>query len=105
MLQALYERAIAEADRRRWNGEANAEVALRSFWAGYLDVLVSVMASILLCSGADWNEQRLQEIEVEAQATTFQRALKSVPASGEVWARYMRFLVRAHSTRYPLSAE
>ena len=42
MLQALYERAIAEADKRRWNGEANAEAALRSFWAGYLDVLVSL---------------------------------------------------------------
>ena len=57
------------------------------------------------CSGADRKTQRIQEIEVEIQATAFQRALKSVPASGEVWARYMRFLVLAYSTRYPLSAE
>ncbi|KZT64612.1 hypothetical protein DAEQUDRAFT_717745 [Daedalea quercina L-15889] len=76
VLQTLYERAIAEADKRRWNGEANAEAALRSFWAGYLDFL------------------RMQEVEVAAQSATFQRALKSVPTSGEVWARYIRFLER-----------
>lgn len=36
----LYERAIAEADKRRFGGEANAELALRTFWIGYLDSLV-----------------------------------------------------------------
>lgn len=36
----LYERAIAEADKRRFANEANAEAALRSFWTGYLDFLV-----------------------------------------------------------------
>ncbi|KAI0726224.1 RNA-binding protein Prp24 [Fomitopsis betulina] len=76
VVQGLYERAIAEADKRRWNGETTAEAALRSFWAGYLDVL------------------RIQEVEADVQATAFQRALKSVPASGEVWARYLRFLER-----------
>ncbi|KAH9925562.1 RNA-binding protein Prp24 [Fomitopsis serialis] len=76
VLQTLYERAIAEADKRRWNGEANAETVLRSFWIGYLDSL------------------RIQEAEKDVQAATFQRALKSVPASGEVWARYIRFLQR-----------
>lgn len=38
---ALYERAIAEADKRRFAGEANAEEALRSFWLGYVDYIVS----------------------------------------------------------------
>ena len=99
MLQALYERAIAEADRRRWNGEANAEAALRSCWAGYLDVLVGVLCTSR-CGKADRILQRIQEVDVEAQASAFQRALKSVPASGEVWARYMRFLVRGHGMRF-----
>lgn len=45
VVQGLYERAIAEADKRRWNGETTAEAALRSFWAGYLDVLVSTSVS------------------------------------------------------------
>ncbi|TFY58334.1 hypothetical protein EVJ58_g6483 [Rhodofomes roseus] len=76
VLQTLYERAIAEADKRRWNGGANAETALRVFWTGYLDF------------------SRIQGVEVEVQATIFQRALNSVPACGEVWARYMRFLER-----------
>ena len=31
---------IAEADKRRFAGEANAEEALRSFWTGYVDFLV-----------------------------------------------------------------
>lgn len=97
-MQALYERAIAEADRRRWSGESNAEAALRSFWAGYLDVLVGAPASHS-CKRANRVVQRIQEAEVEAQATAFQRALKSVPASGEVWARYIRFLVRGPIAR------
>lgn len=40
VLKTLYERAVAEADRRRWAGEAGAEEALRSFWTGYVDILV-----------------------------------------------------------------
>lgn len=40
VLPALYERAIAEADKRRWEGESIAEQALRTFWAEYLDLLV-----------------------------------------------------------------
>lgn len=42
ILTGIYERAITEAGKRRWNGEAVAEEALRSFWGGYLDFLVSV---------------------------------------------------------------
>ena len=40
MLKTLYERAISEADKRRFNGESGAEEALRSFWTGYVDFLV-----------------------------------------------------------------
>lgn len=37
----IYERAITEAAQRRFAGEAGAEEALRIFWIGYLDFLVS----------------------------------------------------------------
>ncbi len=40
---ALYERAIAEADKQRFAGEAHVEEALRSFWLGYVNYLVGVM--------------------------------------------------------------
>ncbi len=40
ILKALYERAITEADRRRFSGEANAEEALQAFWTAYVDLLV-----------------------------------------------------------------
>ncbi|KAH9926083.1 RNA-binding protein Prp24 [Amylocystis lapponica] len=79
VLGALYERAIAEADRRRFSGEAGAEDSLRAFWIGYVDFL------------------RTQDADPDVRAATFRRALKSVPVSGEVWARYIRFLVEAYS--------
>ncbi|PCH39752.1 hypothetical protein WOLCODRAFT_136486 [Wolfiporia cocos MD-104 SS10] len=74
VVQGLYERAITEADKRRWAGEAGAEEALPSFWAGYLDFI------------------RTQNVPVEKQEETCARALRSVPASGEAWARYIRLL-------------
>ena len=40
-LPALYERAIAEAAKRRFAGDLTAEAALRAFWTGYIDTLVS----------------------------------------------------------------
>ncbi|OCH91935.1 RNA-binding protein Prp24 [Obba rivulosa] len=79
VLKTLYERAIAEAAKRRFAGEAGAEEALRSFWIGYLDFL------------------RIQDVDDEISMATYNRALRSVPASGEVWARYMRFLERLDS--------
>lgn len=49
ILTALYERAIAEADKRRFANEPNAEEALRTFWHGYMDFLVrSVLQSSIL---------------------------------------------------------
>ena len=51
VLKALYERAIAEAAKRRFVGEPTAEEALRSFWIGYVDVLVS-KASCLQSPGS-----------------------------------------------------
>ncbi|KAM5538638.1 hypothetical protein V8D89_007667 [Ganoderma adspersum] len=76
ILQGLYERAITEADKRRFAGEANAEEALRSFWSGYVDLL------------------RTQAVEEEELLLVFRRALRSVPVSGELLARYIRFLER-----------
>lgn len=46
ILIGLYERAITEADKRRFDGEENAEMALRTFWLGYLDHLVSHMEAL-----------------------------------------------------------
>ncbi|KIO06213.1 hypothetical protein M404DRAFT_8926 [Pisolithus tinctorius Marx 270] len=37
VLTGVYERAVAEAAKRRFAGEVGAEEALRSFWIGYLD--------------------------------------------------------------------
>ncbi|KAL4250529.1 hypothetical protein ABKN59_002266 [Abortiporus biennis] len=76
VLTAMYERAIAETDKRRFAGEPNAEETLRSFWIGYVDTL------------------RLHNVEETQQSKVFQRATRSVPGSGEVWARYIRFLER-----------
>lgn len=42
VLKGLYERAIAEAARRRFQGEVGAEAMLGAFWGGYCDVLVRV---------------------------------------------------------------
>ncbi|GBE83236.1 predicted protein [Sparassis crispa] len=77
ILRTLYERAITEGDKRRFNGESDAEDALRSFWSGYIDFL------------------RTQDVDDEVQLTVLKRAMRSVPASGEVCARYLRFLERA----------
>jgi hypothetical protein len=40
VMKTVYERAIAEAAKRRFEGEMGAEDALRSFWTGYCDALV-----------------------------------------------------------------
>ncbi|CAA7261390.1 unnamed protein product [Cyclocybe aegerita] len=74
--RGVYERAIAEAGRRRFKGEAGAEEALRLFWAGYCDAL------------------RILEVGIDVELETYRRAVRSVPGSGEVWARYLRFLER-----------
>ncbi|KAI9057468.1 RNA-binding protein Prp24 [Trametes sanguinea] len=76
VLKTLYERAVAEADKRRFAGESGAEEALRSFWAGYVDFL------------------RQQDLEDDEQLLIYRRGLRSAPISGELYARYMRFLER-----------
>ncbi|KAH9890065.1 RNA-binding protein Prp24 [Cubamyces lactineus] len=76
VLRALYERAITEAAKRRFAGEPTAEAALRSFWIGYVDFL------------------RQQDAEDEEHLQVFRRGMRSVPASGDFYARYLRFLER-----------
>lgn len=39
-MNGVFERAITEAAKRRFNGQTGAEVALRAFWVGYCDALV-----------------------------------------------------------------
>ncbi|KAH7922022.1 hypothetical protein BV22DRAFT_1131760 [Leucogyrophana mollusca] len=75
-LKALYERAIADAAKRRFAGDPGAEDALRVFWAGYCDTL------------------RINGPDENSELHTLRRAVRSVPGSGEVWARYIRFLER-----------
>ncbi|KAI6044840.1 hypothetical protein EDC04DRAFT_2560886 [Pisolithus marmoratus] len=74
VLAGVYERAIAEAAKRRFSGEVGAEEALRSFWIGYLDF------------------SRTHGIEDREMTTLLRRATRSVPGSGEAWARYIRHL-------------
>ncbi|KAF8630909.1 hypothetical protein AX17_005267 [Amanita inopinata Kibby_2008] len=76
ILSTTYERALAEASRRRFDSEVGAETALRLFWAGYCDALRTLDAS--------W----------DVQLAILKRAVRSVPGSGEVWARYIRLLER-----------
>ncbi|KAF7346103.1 ATP-dependent DNA helicase PIF1 [Mycena sanguinolenta] len=77
LLSTLYERAIAEAAKKRFSGEQGAEEALRAFWAGYCDTT------------------RISEAGISVELALLQRAVRSVPGSGEVWARYLRCLERA----------
>ena len=43
--RGIYERAIAEAAKRRFNDEPGAEETLRVYWSGYGDVLVNYLLS------------------------------------------------------------
>ncbi|THH27765.1 hypothetical protein EUX98_g6425 [Antrodiella citrinella] len=81
VLGTLYERAITEADKRRFASEVNAEEALRAFWLGYIDFM------------------RINEADSEAQGRIFERAARSIPGCGEFWARYLRFLERTGHDR------
>ncbi|KAF5315056.1 hypothetical protein D9619_007334 [Psilocybe cf. subviscida] len=74
--RGVYERAIADAAKRRFAGEPGAEEALHVFWAGYCDAL------------------RILDAGIDVELAVLRRAVRSVPASGEVWARYIRFLER-----------
>lgn len=91
-LPALYERAIAEAAKRRFAGDLKAEAPLRAFWTGYIDVLVNSFLFYRIHHNL-LKRNFLQRIG-EAEKTVFTRASRSVPGSGEVWARFIRFLVR-----------
>ncbi|KIK95320.1 hypothetical protein PAXRUDRAFT_140954 [Paxillus rubicundulus Ve08.2h10] len=79
VLTGLYERAIAETAKRRFAGEHGAEQTLRMFWVGYLDFL------------------RAQGTDGDGMMHALHRATRSVPGSGEVWARYIRNLERTAS--------
>ncbi|KAH9985865.1 hypothetical protein BJV77DRAFT_1031067 [Russula vinacea] len=74
ILSNIHERAIAEAAKRRASGEASAEEALRLWWASYVDSM------------------RRNDAPSEQQLSLFQRSIRSVPGSGEQWAKYIRFL-------------
>lgn len=45
--RGIYERAIAEAAKRRFNNEPGAEEALRIFWSGYSDALVKHSSTLI----------------------------------------------------------
>ncbi|KAI9464990.1 hypothetical protein BJY52DRAFT_1247790 [Lactarius psammicola] len=74
ILSNIHERAIAEAAKRRAVGEVGAEEALRLWWGSYIDSM------------------RRNDAPVEQQLSLFRRSIRSVPGSGEHWAKYIRFL-------------
>ncbi|KAG1772332.1 hypothetical protein EDD22DRAFT_429843 [Suillus occidentalis] len=76
ILCGLYERGLAEASRRQFAGELGAERTLQMFWVGYID----------------FTNSQGQSVEL------WQRATRSAPGSGEVWARYIRFLERVQES-------
>jgi len=76
IVSTTYERAIAEAAKRRFKGEVAAEQMLRMFWAGYCDAL------------------RILDVAWDTQLTILKRAIRSVPGSGEIWARHIRLRER-----------
>ncbi|KAG5646531.1 hypothetical protein DXG03_003298 [Asterophora parasitica] len=76
VMNTVYERAVAQADVQRFTGEEGAEIALRMFWVGYCDSL------------------RINQAGPEVELTVLKRAVRSVPGSGEIWARYIRAVER-----------
>ncbi|KAF9046435.1 hypothetical protein BJ165DRAFT_1471732 [Panaeolus papilionaceus] len=74
--QGIHERAIAAAARKRFEGEYRADRYLGIFWISYVDAL------------------RIISPGMDIELRTYQRASRSVPGSGELWARYIRFLER-----------
>lgn len=76
ILCGLYERGLAEASRRQFAGELDAERKLQMLWIGYID----------------FTNSQGQSVEL------WQRATRSAPGSGEVWARYIRFLERVQES-------
>lgn len=92
VLSGAFERAIAEAAKQSFQGDVSAESALRSFWISYLDALVSQLNAyfprhVLI------NLKRINDADEDTELDALRRAVRSVPGSGEVWARFMRYLV------------
>ncbi|KIY44769.1 hypothetical protein FISHEDRAFT_50684 [Fistulina hepatica ATCC 64428] len=82
VLVGIHERAIAEAARRLFEGQPGAEEALRSFWTGLCDSLRKIHLR--------GHDAGLDDLDILA---VYGRAVRSVPGCGEIWARYIRFLV------------
>ncbi|KII83027.1 hypothetical protein PLICRDRAFT_180796 [Plicaturopsis crispa FD-325 SS-3] len=89
VLSGAFERAIAEAAKQSFQGDVSAESALRSFWISYLDAL------------------RINDADEDTELDALRRAVRSVPGSGEVWARFMRYLERSADPEvlYPADRE
>ncbi|CAK5284383.1 unnamed protein product [Mycena citricolor] len=79
ILSGIYERALAQAAKDRLSDPpvAGLEDVLQTLWTGYLDTA------------------RILRAGVEVELEILQRAVRSVPGSGNVWARYIRSLERA----------
>lgn len=89
--RGVYERAVAEAATRVLKDEPGAVLALESFWAGYLDSMVSSGCAPHFTKLT--SQQRQLEVGIDGEQELYQRAVRSAPGSGEVWARYIRYLV------------
>lgn len=98
VVRGLYEQSITEVEKRRFAGEGNAEHILRTFWLGYIDFLVrerrDSLFHVFLRLTCHRLDQRIQGVDEGDLVRVIKRATRSVPGSGEVWARYIRHLVR-----------
>ncbi|EJD34711.1 hypothetical protein AURDEDRAFT_109252 [Auricularia subglabra TFB-10046 SS5] len=77
LLRTLHERAITAAAQRVWAGEDGAAAKLRAFWLSYAGFLRTAKTP-----------------EPRKELATLYRATRSVPASGDAWAAYLRALER-----------
>jgi hypothetical protein len=55
--RGIYERAIAEAAKRRFNDELGAEDTLRLYWSGYGDVLVKYFVMLSFRCTNCWSSE------------------------------------------------
>ncbi|KAF8527992.1 hypothetical protein BU17DRAFT_38620 [Hysterangium stoloniferum] len=90
LISALHERAIEDFAKRRWEAllrDSEAEVKkalendLRFFWSSYINSMAV---------------QRALEHH-ERELSIAQRAVRSVPGSGEIWAKFVRALERGEN--------
>lgn len=87
---------------RQPDGDSTASLALKRLYehSGRAIVMpwyfISIFSRVYLITFS--LNQRINQATTKVQHETFKRAVRSVPGSGEVWARYIRYLERGQDT-------